>query len=138
MTGTSNPCLSIFKPLFLGEKFIKNLIEPSGEIDNSFWWTAEKLHRLASKNYAFIAQKVHQEQAGLQVGLIEKVQQLIDNQATDEDFQKLSASAFHSHTERCVRLYEENKEVKANHFSPVYSWFWRGLTQATDLSNFEQ
>lgn len=46
-TGTSSPCLSVFKPLRLGEGFTETGPVPSAAQadDESLWWRHERLHR---------------------------------------------------------------------------------------------
>lgn len=49
ITGTSNPCLSLFKPVYFGGKYKFSVSESSP--NNSFWWMAEKMQRQAQHNY---------------------------------------------------------------------------------------
>lgn len=53
VTGTSAPCLSIFKPLFLdGVPFPDMGPEPGARLDDrALWWRHERLHRLVLRNY---------------------------------------------------------------------------------------
>ncbi len=52
MTGTSSPCLSVFKPVAWGSDFINDLPAP-GELPDgeSLWWRHEQLHRLVLGDY---------------------------------------------------------------------------------------
>jgi dipeptidase len=56
-TGTSNPCLSIFKPIVIDDQLEKILKEIMGEIPNNtfnsrnYWWYVELLHRKLLLNY---------------------------------------------------------------------------------------
>jgi dipeptidase len=60
ITGTSAPCLSIFKPVVMGGKTLTQgtVLEPSAYPDKSLWWKGEKLHRLALRSYSKIAEFV--------------------------------------------------------------------------------
>lgn len=49
LTGTSMPCLSIYKPFFFGTQ-IDNL-HPTARPNDSLWWQAEKLHRWIAADY---------------------------------------------------------------------------------------
>lgn len=53
LTGTSSPCLSIFKPMTLGGELISTGA-PAGESYDaeSLWWRHERLHRLTLGDYA--------------------------------------------------------------------------------------
>lgn len=53
LTGSSAPCLSLFKPFYFGNDILaeENFNSPSAVFDNSYWWQWEKLHRTILKNY---------------------------------------------------------------------------------------
>lgn len=53
LTGTSSPCLSVFKPLVLGSDPISTGPLPGENFDPaSLWWQHERLHRLTLGDYA--------------------------------------------------------------------------------------
>ncbi|HEY7547556.1 MAG TPA: C69 family dipeptidase, partial [Blastocatellia bacterium] len=52
MTGTSSPCLSIFKPVAMGGDLLDAGPKPDAGYDyESLFWRHERLHRLALRNY---------------------------------------------------------------------------------------
>jgi dipeptidase len=52
LTGTSSPCLSIFKPFVLGGELIATGAMPSeGYDEESLFWRHERLHRLVLRDY---------------------------------------------------------------------------------------
>jgi dipeptidase len=52
LTGTSSPCLSVFKPLRLGGGLISTGPPPGEAFDaESLFWRHERLHRLVLRNY---------------------------------------------------------------------------------------
>ena len=53
LTGTSAPCTSIFKPVYLGGAGLPAMgPEPSGVYDpHSMWWSHERLHRAVIRDY---------------------------------------------------------------------------------------
>jgi secernin len=52
LTGTSSPCLSVFKPVVMGGNLISTGASPHEGYDGeSIFWRHERLHRLALKNY---------------------------------------------------------------------------------------
>lgn len=59
VTGTSMPCLSIYKPLELG--IVTCLGDyPTEKLDKSLWWQAERAHRIICKNYK-VGRLIHHE-----------------------------------------------------------------------------
>jgi len=52
-TGSSAPCLSLFKPFFVGRHMPneKALMHPGESKDGSYWWQWEEWHRMALKDY---------------------------------------------------------------------------------------
>jgi len=52
VTGTSAPCISLFKPVVLGSPLPPQGPTPSDRFDaESLWWSHERLHRLALKDF---------------------------------------------------------------------------------------
>jgi secernin len=53
LTGTSSPCLSVFKPVVTGGSILDSGPAPAGEYDpESLFWRHERLHRLVLRDYA--------------------------------------------------------------------------------------
>jgi dipeptidase len=52
-TGSSAPCLSLFKPFFVGNPLPNenSLMHPGKLKDGSYWWQWEEWHRMALKDY---------------------------------------------------------------------------------------
>jgi dipeptidase len=53
MYGSSAPCLSLYKPFFVGTPIPneKTLMHPGKSKDDSYWWQWEEWHRMALKDY---------------------------------------------------------------------------------------
>ena len=52
-TGTSAPCLSVFKPAVMGSDFLAHLPVPRRRYDgSSLWWRHARLHRIVVADYA--------------------------------------------------------------------------------------
>ena len=75
-TGTSLPCLSIFKPIFfetpleLGER-------PTNKYNpKSYWWRMERFHRVFQTNYREYIRKFSKQRDDLQREIIERARRL--------------------------------------------------------------
>ena len=68
LTGTSSPCLSVFKPIILGKGEISTgPLASRGYDDNSLFWRHEKLHRLVLRDYESRSQVFRRERMELEV-----------------------------------------------------------------------
>ncbi len=77
VTGTSAPCVSIFKPLWLENEmpFVGN--PPTGEFDpSSLFWRHEKLHRAILEDYGERSEIYHQYRDRLEKEFLEKADQM--------------------------------------------------------------
>lgn len=62
ITGTSNPCLSIYKPVILDIKLPFNLANTTNKYDpENYWWKQEKLHRKLQLCYTELAHSYREE-----------------------------------------------------------------------------
>lgn len=68
-TGTSAPCLSIFKPVRVDEPIDVRGADPRGaEPDRSLWWRAERLHRATMRDPARLAPRFTPERDAMERG----------------------------------------------------------------------
>jgi len=77
LTGTSHPCLSLYKPFFFGTDSLKDFPEPTSTYDHSLWWQAEITHRNLLENNQDLLKDYQLEQKNLQEEFIELEQRLI-------------------------------------------------------------
>ena len=70
VTGTSAPCTSVFKPVWLRGRVLPDLgPAPKGRYDpKSLWWRHESLHRLILADYPTRIRVVQKEQSELEEG----------------------------------------------------------------------
>lgn len=147
-TGTSAPCLGIFKPhtILPDQRTIQwNGMEKrydngsvdlygsaAGEYDpDTLWWTGEEMHRRALMNYRALAPRWQEQRDALEISMISEIQSAWKNDGT---------AAF---MERCKRhakqLVEEQKEA-AGEMKALYGevtkqppfWFrrqWNGFNR---------
>ena len=81
MTGTSNPCLSVYIPFFLGTNTLQEFRQPSEKPDGSLWWLAETVHQWICQDYGNRKRLVAKELSDLQSEFLEKEKELIENSA---------------------------------------------------------
>lgn len=83
LSGTSMPCLSVYKPFFLGGKSINEraFVEPSAYFDQSLWWQAEYLHRRICLDYQRLKPFIQSEKIEMQTRFLQKEQDLIQSNA---------------------------------------------------------
>jgi len=74
VTGSSAPCLSIFKPMTLSQEM--NYFGPAPALNydsNSYWWQHERIHRKILNNYEELSQLYIKELMELESSFIEKM-----------------------------------------------------------------
>jgi secernin len=109
-TGTSNPCLSLFKPLYFGDPFVQSDIIKEG----NFWQRAEHFHRFAAKDYSTI-KKFCQDHIQC------KQQEHIDGCYT----KSISTNqAFEFHLTKIEEGIKELEKLRSKNFAPLYSIYW--------------
>ncbi len=80
LTGTSSPCLSLFKPFVLGGELIATGPAPgAGYDDRSLFWRHERLHRLVLGDYAARRARFEVERAELQARALAATEELRPN-----------------------------------------------------------
>ncbi len=118
-TGTSAPCIGIFKPLWFNGRVLPDIgPEPGGTYDPScLWWFHEDLHRSVLEDYAHRISLYRQERDVLEERFIkEAASQLPENQF------KYSVTAFEEarrKTEQWIR------RVKAADIQNRENWVFR-------------
>jgi secernin len=74
VTGTSAPCLSIFKPVSFKTGLPPQGVTPSDQYDGeSLWWTHERLHRAALDDFAAALAVIAPERDRLEQDFIDRV-----------------------------------------------------------------
>ena len=91
-TGTSNPCLSIFKPVTFAGGLPDLGKEPTDRYDpETYWWRFEAFHRKFLTNYRAYIKDFARERDKLQAEIIEKAREI---EKTPEDLRALTEWAF--------------------------------------------
>lgn len=133
MTGTSNPCLSVFKPFFLpGRNMLEGLQkEASTLVDDSLWWKAERFHRYAATNYKGVRKAVEQERQELQQRVLDTFQEFLFEQASEQRLDQLSNDAVRLHLKKLLEwnFYLKKNGVKGWQFAPGLSGYLDKITK---------
>ncbi|WP_250631395.1 C69 family dipeptidase [Rhodoflexus caldus] len=75
LTGTSNPCVSVFIPFFFGAQVPEHLLTPAAAPDGSLWWQAEELQRHINVDYRKRRALIEPERQHVQSVILEKYRQ---------------------------------------------------------------
>ncbi len=129
ITGSSNPCLSLFKPVYLGGNF--NFSISKAKPNDSFWWKVEQFNRLALKNYSQIKSLTEKAFITFQNELIEQDEKLIyelahqkfPNLEINSKFEQLTNEALDFHEKFILKNSKRTLEKK-NTFAPFFNNFW--------------
>ncbi len=142
LTGTSATCLSLYKPLFFeSPEPLQHLHSPALKNDNtSLWWTHERLHRSALKDYKNRAHIIIKESSALEQDLIQSVEALkpdLSTQDIDDLKQKLraiSSNAIEKNTHLITRLLDTISKIEIEKAPrKAYSKFWDNLSKKDEL-----
>ncbi len=135
LTGTSAPCLSFFKPFYLGTDVLKeeNVVAPGAIADNSYWWQWEKLHRSILKNYNASIDFIQFKQKELEQLWIKQ-----DNILTEENWNLINAKhislkALKETNEIRDYVLSKAKENKTTETDFFYNQFWKRTNKKVAL-----
>ncbi len=138
-TGTSAPCLSIFKPhvIMPGQKkyrpnnYTSDLGGGAAELygaatgcfdEGTLWWTGERVHRHVLMNYGELAPDWQKERDELEKTMVNELEGAW-RKGRVKDYGKLCAGTVKAHLERNAELAEEI-ELRARELSPTApAWF---------------
>ncbi len=96
VTGSSAPCTSIFKPIFLPKPGMIKEMKPGNEVydPESLWWHHEKLHRLVLQDYQKRLEVYREERDELEEKYHKQVNALLLNlsaTSSEQDIQKMKS-----------------------------------------------
>ncbi|MCE9500097.1 MAG: C69 family dipeptidase [Leptospira sp.] len=133
-TGTSNPCLSVFKPFFFGTKNLQNhsLLSPGSSADGSLWWNHEKISRRANFDYQSVSSLM---MAGTDK-LEEKYYRESINSLTDQKKSEIQLEALEENAKFQDKILKELQEKRIGHSlwtSPVFQIYWKNQNNKAGL-----
>lgn len=138
LTGTSNPCLSIYKPFFFGDNGVLNEVYqvPDVKFDRkTLWWISERLYRLGNLNYQNLKNIVLEDQWRLQNEFIEEEQKLITENAEENILQEFSRNSFQKAFKSLIDWNNKASKLpwRPTSWNPFYYFLWRGLNKKVGL-----
>ncbi len=115
-TGTSNPCISVYKPFFIGGRTLlpETFKTPSAFFDDSFWWQAEKFHRQVVMNYVEAKKLFEKERIALQLDLFNQTQRLLRQDASIKELDNFSLQSIDKHKNTMEKWQQNIQNVKAD------------------------
>lgn len=127
LTGTAAPCLSFFKPFYIGTDILqeKNFIAPMATINDSYWWQWEKLHRTVLTNYADAISFIKYKQKELESNWLQQDKVLINDNWNLLNAKQVSLKALKESIkirDYLVSKAQENKKETTDFF---YRKFWK-------------
>ncbi len=131
-TGTSAPCISIFKPLFLGYKKIPEENYHTGKFydDKSIWWGSERLHRLFLTNYGRFIEEYSHERKKLEKDFITESKKL--NYNSKKELYDFSLNCFERSKKFTDKWIDKLSEIKGKKIF-LYSNYWNKLSKRNRL-----
>jgi secernin len=134
-TGTSTPCLSLFKPIWLDSGLPQaNGPQPSAEFDQkTLWWQHELLHREVLKDFPARSQIIRGDRDSIEKEWMERA--LHANQENMAERQNISEDAFEQSSFITSKWIESVKHLaikKQNTF--YYDWEWRNQNRKAKIS----
>ncbi|MCU0467349.1 MAG: C69 family dipeptidase [Arcicella sp.] len=138
LTGTSNPCLSIYKPFFFGDNGVLNEVYqvPDVKFDRkTLWWISERLYRLGNLNYKALSDIVKLEKQQIQAQLIAEEKQLFERNISEEVLQDFSKNSFQTAFKALIDWNNRASKIawRPTSWNPFYYFFWRGLNKKVGL-----
>ena len=124
-TGTSAPCLSLFKPIWIETGLPENIgIKPGGQYDaNSIWWQHELLHREVLKDFDNRSRMIQSWRDDFEHRWIETALQNLKSSSREK--MEISDQAFHEATSLTQDWTEQVKMQKISRKNaPYYNYEW--------------
>ena len=133
-TGTSAPCVSLFKPFFVPGTNIRqgDFLEPGARPDESLWWRGERLHRLTLGNYPQRTKRFLDKRDELEKEFL----------ARERELDRADAATRNDFSNECLKRGDEALEAwradleqaqDSRRFAPFYSLYRARLDRAAGL-----
>ena len=140
LTGTSMPCLSVYLPFFFSqESHLPHALAPAdwnspgGQVDNSLWWQAERLHRQACRDYQRASAPFVEFQSKEQAELLKSEPPQIAA-ADDYQRQEFSRAAVGRVRSFLDEIEQSDRSAKPSAAGFLYRYYWSRANQQAGLT----
>lgn len=135
LTGTSAPCLSFFKPFYIGTDTlnITNFIAPGSAYDNSYWWQWEQLHRSVLKNYPAYIEFIKFKQQELEDTWIRQDKILTEENWNLINARHVSLKALKDSMEFRNKMLSGSTKTSTTTSKVLYNRFWNRLNKQAGI-----
>jgi dipeptidase len=136
-TGSSAPCLSLFKPLYtdLQVPGHEDPASPTSQMDLSYWWQWEEWHRMALSNYR-AARKLMVEVAGdTEAKWMKKAVKLKMEHAGRTERLAFTKETMDTSREILLELKEKLRKEKTVKTGWIYRHHWRKWNRLAGMGN---
>jgi dipeptidase len=134
LTGSSSPCLSLYKPFYLGDELLNedNFKPATANMDDSYWWQWERFNREVIKNYAERLPVFAGERDMVQRNFIEIEEQLRETETAAEQFSTFSEDCLEVSKNLLLEWTTQISKIPAKkHF--LYDWYWNKQNKQVNL-----
>ncbi|MDF5690633.1 C69 family dipeptidase [Aquirufa aurantiipilula] len=125
LTGSSAPCLSVFKPFYFRTNALNANVFPqsSDRLDHSYWWQWEKIHRRALADYSTIKSSIQRFQQEKEQEWVEEDQEL--SRQTDASKKEVfSQKAIEDCFDYLHQWEQKNGSVQIKIWPVAYRLYW--------------
>jgi dipeptidase len=107
LTGTSNPCISVFIPTFLNGAGSSEIFSKGSSLyeDYSPWWRHERLSRIVQLDYSHRAPPIQVEIQQIEKSFLEEAERIRDRALEEQP--GVVAKALRDFTEKCSKRVHE-------------------------------
>ncbi len=133
LTGTSAPCTSLFKPIWLDCGLPKTGAAPKGVFDSdSLFWRHEIVHREILKDYAKRIELIKPAQSSFEKEMLKETE---ENLTSSYNQRKELSDALFAKAEAIEASWlKEVKRMTTDHRNPIsYAKVWKGLNQQAGM-----
>ncbi len=139
ITGTSLPCLSIFKPVYLVSGFPNlNYAVATNKYDpESYWWYAERFHRKFQLVYEELIDEFSQEREALQSEIIKREREVrlkyLNGIIGKDELYKLTSWAFELERDLITRWEDRVSKIQTGG-KIRYRLIWSGVNRKAGIN----
>ncbi|NQV37605.1 MAG: C69 family dipeptidase [Candidatus Marinimicrobia bacterium] len=131
LTGTSSPCTSIFKPIWVSDVLLPESARHGTGVysDKSLWWRHEELHRRSLKNFSMSITLYEEERNQIEEEWIKMTEEI-----EPEKCKEFSEYAFLKSEQKRIEWLELIKASNQNHTgNMMYKLYWKNQNKKANF-----